>query len=60
MKHTKLSVEEQIASFMARKEKLFPEIMSQQVARTQTKQRGRRVRSEFPALKLQMKHMRTA
>lgn len=60
MKHTKLPVEEQIASFMARKEKLFPEIMSQQVVRTQAEQRGRRVKREFPSLKLSIKHMRTA
>ena len=60
MKHSKVSVEEQIATFMARKEKLFPEIMVQQVARTHAQQRGRRVRREFPSMKMTIKHMRVA
>ena len=60
MKHSQASVEEQIASFMARKEKLFPEILSQRVVRTRVEQRGRRATREFSSVRLQVKNMRTA
>lgn len=60
MKQANVSLDERIASFMARKEQLFPEILQQQIGTIQTEQRGRRVMREYSSLKVALKHARLA